>query len=41
MAASELPSLETSPEQRVLLKTLTEAVAVSGDEGAVRAIVPP
>ncbi len=39
MAATNLPSADTSAQQRALLAQLTEAVAASGDEGAVRAIV--
>ncbi len=39
MRADTLPPQDTSPEQRDRLRRLSEAVAVSGDEGAVRAIV--
>lgn len=39
MGAAGLPSPDTSPQQRALLEQLTEAVAVSGQEAAVRAII--
>jgi len=39
MTAEHMPSATPSAEQMRLIKRLTEAVAISGNEGAVRAIV--